>query len=196
VREGHSTSGYPVFGIAVAGLVLGHLATYALRYPDPEHRGLVLSSTGHAYLPALANLACVLAAAAAAAVVGRAWGGRERGTAATFAGLAGALAITQACAFTGQEILERVLTGSPLHNLISGPLLVLGVGAQVTLAAVGAAIATWLRRTTQRVAATAPSVTRTRMWRPGALVLLVVPDLGPATPGFVGVRPGRSPPPV
>lgn len=196
MRECHRTRWFAVFGIAVAGLVLGHLATYALLYPDPDHRGLVLSSTGHAYLPAFANLACLLAAAAAAAVVGRGWGGRELGTAATFASLAGVLAITQACAFVGQETLERVLTGSPLHDLISGPLLVLGVGAQVTLAVVGAAIATWLCRTTRRVAATAASVTRTRMWRPGALVLLVVPDLGPATPGLVGVRPGRSPPSV
>jgi hypothetical protein len=196
VRAGHRTSGFPVFGISVAGLALGHLATYALLYPDPDHRGLVLSSTGHAYLPALANLACVLAAAAAAAVVGRGWCGRERSPEATFASLAGALAVTQACAFTGQEILERVITGSPLRDLISGPLLVLGMVAQVTLAVVGAGIATWLRRTTQRVAATAPSVTRTRMWHPGALVLLVVPDLGPATPGFVGVHPGRSPPSV
>ena len=185
-----------MFGIAVAGLLLGHLETYALMYPDPDHRGLVLSSTGHAYLPALAHLAWVLAAAAAAALVGRAWGGRERGAAATFATLAGALAVTQACAFIGQEFLERVLSGSPLHDLISGPLLVLGVGAQVTLAVAGAAIATWLRRTTRRVAAAAPSATRARMWRPRALVHLVVPDLGPATQAVVGVRPGRSPPSV
>jgi hypothetical protein len=195
VREGHRTSGFPVFGLALGGLVLGHLATYAWVYPDPDHRGLVLSSTGHAYLPVFAHLACVLAAAAAAAVVGRAWGGRERGTAATFAGLAGALAVTQACAFVGQEILERVLSGSSLHDLISGPLLVLGVGAQVTLAVGGAAIATWLRRTT-RLAAAAPSATRVRMWRPRALVFLVVSGLGPAALAFVGVRPGRSPPSV
>ncbi len=185
-----------MFGLALGGLVLGHLATYAWLYPDPDHRGLVLSSTGHAYLPAFAHLACVLAAAAAAALVGRAWGGRERGTAATFAGLAGALVVTQACAFVGLEVLERVLSGSSLHDLISGPLLMLGVGAQMTLAVAGAAIATWLCRTTQRVAAAAPSATRARMWRPRALVLLVVSGLGSAAPAFVGVRPGRSPPSV
>ena len=196
VREGHRTLGFPVFGIAVAGLVLGHLATYALLYPDPDHRVLVLSSTGHAYLPAFAHLACVLAAAAVAAVIGRAWGEREGGVAASFAGLAGVLAITQASAFVGQEILERVVSGSPLHDLFSGPLLVLGVGAQATLAMVGAAIATWLRRTTQHVAARAPSSTRTRTWRPRALVLLVAADHGPLTPAFVGVRPGRSPPSI
>jgi hypothetical protein len=185
-----------VFGLALGGLVLGHLATYAWLYPDPDHRGLVLSSTGHAYLPAFAHLACVVAAAATAALVGRAWGGRERGAAATFATLAGALAVTQACAFVGQEILERVLSGSPLHGLISGPLLVLGVGVQVTLAVAGAAIATWLRRTTRRVAAAAPWATRAGMWRPGALVPLAVPRLGPSAQAFVGVRPGRSPPSV
>jgi hypothetical protein len=196
MREGHRTRGFPVFGIAVAGLVLGHLATYALLYPDPDHRVLVLSSTGHAYLPALADLACVFAAAAIAAVIGRAWGEREGGVAASFAGLAGVLAISQASAFVGQEVLERVVSGSPLHDLFSGPLLVLGVGAQVTLAMTGAAIATWLRRTTQHVAARAPFSTRARAWRPRALVLLVAADRGSATLAFVGVRPGRSPPSI
>lgn len=196
MREGHTTHGFPVFGIAVAGLVLGHLATYAVLYPDPDHRGLELASTGHAYLPALAHLACVLAAAAAASVVGRAWGGRGRGTAATLAGLAGALAITQACAFVGQEILERVLSGSPLHELFASPLLVLGVAAQVTLAVAGAAIVMWLRRTTQRLASVAPSAPHGRTWRPGALVVAGSAELGSPTPTFVGVRPGRSPPSV
>ena len=197
VREGHRTRGFPVFGIAVAGLVLGHLATYALLYPDPDHRGLVLSSTGHAYLPAFAHLACVLAAGAVAALVGRAWGGRDEGrTAASFAGLAVALAVTQTGAFVGQEILERVLSGSPLHDLFSGPLLLLGMGAQATLAVVGAAIAVWLGRTTLRVAAGAQSAARARMWRPRPVVLLPGPDRGPGTPAFVGVRPGRSPPSV
>jgi len=196
VREGHSRHGFPVFGIAVAGLVLGHLATYTLLYPDADHRGLVLSSTGHAYLPAFAHLACVLAAAAVTAIIGRAWGQREQGTAASFAGLACVLVITQASAFVGQEVLERLVSSSPLHDLFSGPLLVLGVGAQVTLAMIGAAIATWLRRTTRRVAARAPWATRARMWRPRALLLLVSADRGPMTPAFVGVRPGRSPPSV
>ena len=196
MREGHRTRGFPLFGIAVGGLVLGHLATYALLYPDPDHRVLVLSSTGHAYLPAFARLACVLAAAAVAAVIGRAWREREGGVAASFAGLAGVLVITQASAFVGQEILERLVSGSPLHDLFSGPLLVLGVGAQVTLAMIGAAIATWLRRTTQHVATRAPSTTRARIWRPRALVFLVAGDREPATPAFVGVRPGRSPPSI
>jgi hypothetical protein len=194
VREGRRTRGFPVFGIAMAGLVLGHLATYGLLYPDPDHRVHVLSSTGHAYLPTFTHVACVLAVAAVGAVIGRAWGEREGGMAASFAGLAGVLAITQASAFVGQEILERVVSDSPLHDLFSGPLLVLGVGAQLTLAMIGAAIATWLRRTTQHVAARAPSSTRVRIWRPRALLLLVADDRGPATPAVVGVRLGRSPP--
>lgn len=196
MREGHRTRGFPVFGIAVAGLVLGHLATYALLYPDPDHRVLVLSSTGHAYLPAFGQLACVLAAAAVAAVIGRAWGEPEGGGAASFAGLAGVLVITQASAFVGQEILERLVSGSPLHDLFSGPLVVLGVGAQVTLAMIGAAIATWLRRTTQHVAAGSPSATRARILRPRALVFLVSADREPQAPAFVGIRPGRSPPSI
>jgi hypothetical protein len=192
VRETHITRGFPVFGIAVAGLVLGHLATYALRYPDPDHRGLVLASTGHAYLPALAHLACLLAAAALATIVGRSWGGGDRSVR-SFAGIAAALVIAQASGFVGPEILERVVSGSPLHELFAGPLLAIGVVAQVLLALIGAAIATWLRRTTERLSAAVPAA-RPRMWRPPALVPLVAVDRGSWTPVVVGVRPGRSPP--
>jgi hypothetical protein len=181
-----------VFGIAVAGLVLGHLATYALLYPDPDHRVLVLTSTGHAYLPALADLACVLAAAAVAAVIGRAWGNAREG---------GRL-VRRTGRRPGDHAGIRVRRpGGPrapgqrlaAHDLFSGPLLVLGVGAQVTLAMIGAAIATWLRRTTQHVAARAPFSTPARAWRPRALVLLVAADRGPATLAFVGVRPDGPP---
>src|SRR5262245_36415168 len=196
VRERQITRGFPMLGIAVTGLVLGHLATYAVLYPDPDHRVLELSSTGHAYLPAFAHLAGVLAAAAVAVVVGRAWGEPEHTTAASFARLAVVLAITQASAFVGQEIMERALSGSPLRDVFVGPLLPLGVGAQVTLALIGAAIVTWLGQTTRRLVARIPSETRARVWRPRALVLVAAADCGPATPAFVGLRLGRSPPSV
>ena len=192
MRETTTTRGFPVFGIAVGGLVLGHLMTYALLYPDPDHRGLVLSSSGHAYLPALAHVACVVAAAALATIVARSWGGGDRSVR-SFAGLAAALVIVQASAFVGQEILERVVSGSSLHELFAGPLLAIGVSAQGVLALIGASIATWLRRTTERLAAAGPAA-RTRMWRPRALLPVVAVDRGPRTPFVVGVRPGRSPP--
>jgi hypothetical protein len=194
VREGHKTQGFPVFGIAVASLVLGHFVTYAVVYPDPHRRGLELAASGHGYLSALPHLACILAAVAAATIVARAWGSPQRSTP-SFVGLACALAVAQAGAFVGQEILERVLSGSLLHDLVSGPLLVFGVGAQVVLAVLGAAIATWLRRTTECFAESAPAA-RARPWRPQATLPLVAVDGGFAASDFVAFRPGRSPPSV
>jgi len=195
VRETHTTRGFPVFGIALAGLVLGHLATYALLFPDPDHRGLVLASSGHAYMTALAHAACLIAAAAAATIVSRSWGGDDHGPALSFVGLAGVLVIAQSSAFMGQEILERAVSGSPLHELFAGPVLVVGMGVQAALAMIGAVIVTWLRRTTEHIAATAPAA-RSPIWRPRALVPLVAVDRACLTPAFLGVRPGRSPPSV
>lgn len=188
--------GSPVFGIAVAGLVLGHVATYALLFPDPHHRGLVLAATGHAYLPALAHLTCILAAASLAAIVARTWVERDAGSAAwSFAGVAAVLALTQSFAFTGQELLERVLSGSPLHDLFAGPLLVVGVGVQLLLALGGAALVTWLRRTTRRLAAVADT-SRVGMWRTPAPLRPIVALVATPTSAFGGVHPARSPPSV
>lgn len=187
--------GSPVFGIAVAGLVLGHAATYALLFPDPHHRGLVLAATGHAYLPALAHLTYILAAASLAAIVARTWVERDAGSVWSFAGVAAVLALTQAFAFTGQELLERILSGSPLHDLFAGPLLVVGVGVQLLLALGGAALVTWLRRTTRRLA-TVADTSRVGMWRAAAPLRPIVALVATPTSAFGGVHPARSPPSV
>jgi hypothetical protein len=182
-----------MFGIAVAGLVLGHVATYALLFPDPHHRGLVLAASGHAYLPSLAHLACILAAASLAAIVARTWVERDTRPASSFAAAAVVLALTQAFAFVGQELLERVLSGSPLRDLFTGPLLIVGVGAQLLLALGGAALAAWIRRTTPRLAAVAVS-SRIGMWRGAAPLRPIDAFVATPTSAFGGVHPARSPP--
>src|SRR5262245_59494024 len=179
--------------MAVAGPVLGHLASYSLLFPDPQHRGLVLAASGHAYLPSLAHLACILAAASVAAIVARTWVDREAGPASSFAGVAVVLALTQAFAFVGQELLERVLRGSPLHDLFAGPLLVVGIGAQLVLALGGAALVTWLRRTTRRLA-TITHTSRVGLWRTWAPLRPIDALAAVLTSAFGAVHPARSPP--
>ncbi|HEX6330769.1 MAG TPA: hypothetical protein VF129_05705 [Actinomycetota bacterium] len=73
--------GIPAFGFAAAGLLIGYGVSYLVAVPDPHHRDLLIDRTGHAYLPAAGQAAIVLALAAVAVVVARAWTGRRVGSA-------------------------------------------------------------------------------------------------------------------
>jgi hypothetical protein len=142
--------GLPVLGFAVAGLVLGHLLSYAIALPDPHHRDLLLQRTGHDYLPAFGQAALMLFLASIAAVVFRA--SRRRGARAErFATLATRLAFVQVGAFVVQELAERLLAGSGLHDLVQGRILIVGVGAQIAMALSGAALLRWLARASDRL---------------------------------------------
>jgi hypothetical protein len=156
MRETSRFRGLPLFGFAVAGLVLGHLLSYQVAIPDPHHRDLVLDRSGHGYLPTLAQVAVVLAIAAVATVAGRALTSRP-GPEGSYAALARRLAIVQVAAFGGQELLERLVAGAPLGDLVKGHLLLAGVTAQVVVALAGAALLRWLARTSQRLAHAATS---------------------------------------
>jgi len=184
MREASRFRGLPLFGFAVAGLVLGHALSYLIAIPDPHHRDLVLHRTGHGYLPALAQVAVILAIAAVATVVGRAFGSRPAGTAGSYAALARRLAIVQLAAFSGQELLERLLVGAPLGDLVHGHLLLAGVTAQVVVALAGAALLRWLARASERLADVA-----TRAFAPARPIPAFAPPATPAVPrGRVGAR--------
>ena len=146
--------GLPVFGFAVAGLLLGHTLSYLLALPDPSHRDLVLNRTGHGYLPAAGDAALILALAGVAALVVRAWSVRGPRETRTFASPASLLAVVQVVAFGGQEVLERLVAGAPLGELADGPLLLVGVVVQIAVALVGAAALGWLARASARIAQT------------------------------------------
>jgi hypothetical protein len=144
--------GLPVFGFAVAGLLLGHGLAYLLAVPDSYHRSFVLQRTGHDYLPAAGEAALILLLAGAAAVVARAWMGRDRAETEGFASLAGLLALIQVVAFAGQEVLERLVSGSPLGELVHDHVLATGLIVQVAVALVGATLLRLLARASARIA--------------------------------------------
>jgi hypothetical protein len=144
--------GLPVFGFAAAGLLLGHALSYMLAVPDPYHRDVLLTRTGHGYLPAASQVAVVLALAAVAAILARAWASRNRGEPERFSSIAIRLAFVQTGAFAAQEILERVVAGAPLGDLMRDHLLVIGVAVQVVASLVGAAVLVWLASTSGRIA--------------------------------------------
>ena len=181
-----------MFGIAVAGMVLGHFVTYLIAFPQQHHRDLVLQVTGHDYLSAFTHAALVLAMAGAVAIVVRACNTPERGSVSTFASLAGTLALVQVSAFVGQEVLERVVAGAPLGDLGS-PLLAIGVIAQVTVAVAGSAITVWLAMTSDRLARVADSA-RVRFWHPDPLVMLASASESSDNADIVAARRTRAPP--
>jgi hypothetical protein len=172
--------GLPVLGFAAAGLLVGHAISYLLVVPDPNHRDLVLSRTGHGYLPAAGDAALILALAGMAALVVRAWSERGREEPRTFASLASLLAIVQVVAFAGLEVLERLVAGAPLGDLIHEHLLVIGVAVQIAVALVGALALRWIASTAARIADLVP--VRAALPRP-ALAAAV-----PATPDLHRVR--------
>jgi hypothetical protein len=142
----------PLLGFAVAGVLLGHALSYAIALPDPHHRDLVLRQTGHAYLQPLGQAALIAFLAGVATVLVRACSRRRGDTPERFGVLAGTLAAIQLVAFLGQEVAERVVSGSPLEGLAHDHVLAIGLAMQLLLALVGAALLRWLARTSANIA--------------------------------------------
>ena len=140
-----------MFAFAVAGLVLGHALAYVLAMPDPHHRDLVLARTGHDYLPTAAQLGLILAFAGAAAAAAGGILSRREAASDRWLTLAVRLAVVQASAFAGQEVVERIATGAPLADLVHQHLLVAGLAAQVVVAFAGSAVLRWIARSATRL---------------------------------------------
>jgi hypothetical protein len=191
VREGSRLRGFPVFGAAMAGLVLGHTISYLIAVPDPHQRQFVLQETGHGYMPALTQVALMAAVACIAALVARAFGRRGEGTE-TFPALARTLAVVQVVAFVGQEVLERVVAHAPLHTLGHDHVLATGVAVQITVALLAARILVWITRASARLAA-AITTGRPEVPRPGRVLIAMVE--GPPLPRRpLRARQVRAPP--
>jgi hypothetical protein len=192
VREGPKLRGLPTFGLAMAGLVLGHVLAYLIAVPDPEHRAFVLQRTGHEYLPAMAEAALVLALAGIAAVVIRAFAPGPRGGSERFFRLAGRLGLVQVLAFGGLEVVERMVAGAPLRHLASDHILVIGMAVQVAVALAGAAFLRWLVRTSSKLAATA--LPRPPLPRAGAVPSFASATWTPGIGVFGSIGNVRAPP--
>ncbi len=181
-----------MLGFAVAGVLLGHTLTYLLAIPDPLHRDLVLRTTGHAYLPAAGEAALVLLLAGVAAVVVRAWSRGRREGRDSFGGLAGLLTAVQVSGFLGQEVLERLVTRSPLGELVHDHVLAIGVLLQIPLALAAAAMLRWLARASAAVAETTGG--RTATPRPALVLAATAPADVPHGRVAATARRDRAPP--
>lgn len=174
MREGPRLRGFPVFGTAMAGLMLGHTLSYMIAVPDPHQRQFVLEQTGHGYMPALTQVTLMVLVAAIAAVVARAFERRGDRTE-TFPTVARTLAAVQVCAFVGQEVLERIATHAPLHTLGHDHVLLTGVAMQVIVAIVAARVLLWVARTATQLVQTV--FVRPSLPRPGRLEVAAAAEL-------------------
>lgn len=123
-------------GVAGAGLVLGHWLAYSIGMPQAHMRDELLRSTGHDYLPYATQVALLTGALGLVGLFFTRLTQREaRGP---FGADVAKLAAVQSAAFVAMEVGERLLSGSSLHDLTHGPLLVIGLGVQLVLAVAGA----------------------------------------------------------
>jgi hypothetical protein len=191
VREGPRLRGFPIFGTAAAGLVLGHALAYLIAIPDPHQRVFALQRTGHAYLPALDQAVLMLVVAGMAAVVVRAFSRTEERTE-RFGRLARVLVVAQTCAFAAQEVLERLVSRAPLGGLAHDHILVTGIAVQIVVAIVAAGILWLFARTATRLAAVVAA--RTRLPRVRVVFALPVTARRPHAPLFATAGSVRAPP--
>ena len=135
--------------VAVAGLFAGHMIVYRIIAPDPLQRSVVAEGASHAYLPFALAIGLMLAMAAGAGTFRRGFQrATVQGTVQRRPGFAGTLllpAVAQAAAFIALEVLERMLAGAPMGNLL-GPLLPVGVALQLVVGATGGLLLAGLDR--------------------------------------------------
>jgi hypothetical protein len=157
----------PVAAVAVAGVVVGHVITYALLVPRPSDRAAVLRDTGHAYFPVALQAALLLGAVSLGSWFLRAVTGRDRSPVRPST-LFGRLARLQVTGFAAMEVVERVASGTPLIELVRDHVVV-GLAVQLLLAWLAARLLAALTRTADRISRAATP------WRPARAFVQLAP---------------------
>jgi hypothetical protein len=139
-------------GVASGGVLVGHWLAYLIVDPVASTRAAVLGSTGHAYLGAANRLGLTVTLGVLAAVfLGRLLHGDDvdlpvRTVGARLTGF-------QVTAFLAMEVAERLTAHVPVAQLSHGPLVPVGIGAQIATAAIAALVIRLLCRAADRAAA-------------------------------------------
>jgi hypothetical protein len=126
--------------LAAAGVGLTHVLAYFLTAPDPTARRELLEQTAHGYWSYASAVALgVLVAGLSGFVISRV---RERAVypqsgRALYVFIATRLAVLQAVGFLVLEASERAVAGG-LADLLAEPVVLLGLGIQAVVAALGA----------------------------------------------------------
>jgi hypothetical protein len=189
MRERRALRGFPVFGVAAAGTVLGHWLAYLIAIPASTARARVLAESGHGYWLSAVQMALVFAAAGLALLAIRRLRARAPEPSSTCA--FHRLVLYQASMFVAVEIVERLMVGEPVSQLFAHDVVFLGLLVQVVVAALGVRFLRWFERTVDRIAEVfrprAPRLSRVRIGPPTTHPIRLVPVLA----GAAGLR---SPP--
>jgi hypothetical protein len=190
MRERRPLRGFPVFGVAAAGTILGHWVAYLIAIPRSATRVRVLAESGHGYWLSAVQVAMALAAAGLAMVALRRLRGHAVEPSATFA--FHRLVLYQVTMFVAVEVVERLIVGQPVAQAFGHHVFFLGLLVQLVVAALGARFLRWFERTIGRIAGAfrrhAPRLPGVRIHLPPAHPIWLVPALA----GAAGLR---SPPP-
>jgi uncharacterized membrane protein YeaQ/YmgE (transglycosylase-associated protein family) len=178
-----------IFGWALVGLLIGHVAAYDLVYPDGHVHAAVLAASGHDWIWLLEpSVVLGFLVALVAGFMGSRRSHRRRE--ARFR----VLALVQVGAFLGMELLERLghgLTATDItHELVDHGLwlvIVIGIGAQLLTA--------WLASAASRtIADAAQTPTRERVAKPARPHILASITSRPVPPRMVRAHGSRAPP--
>ena len=172
-------------GLALGGVLAGHMLTYRVLDPDAHQRAEVLARTGHAYLHTANALGVVAVVVSLAALFLHGVLGRpdvpRRDVVARVLGF-------QVSAFLAMEIVERLIAGAGLSHL--GSVVLVGVPAQLL---VGAAICALIALTVRAGRAVTGSA-REVVWARPAERRSPPSTARPRRVELVGAALGRAPP--
>jgi hypothetical protein len=134
-------------GTAGLGVILAHVLAFLVAEPHSHVREELLASTGHRYWALTVSIALALFVGGLVSLV---WNGvraaQPRSAARLFLEAAPRLVPLQVIGFVLLEAAERLVVGHLTCDLLTEPVLVIGVITQVAVALVGAALIALLSR--------------------------------------------------
>jgi hypothetical protein len=195
MHDRRTLRGFPVVGLAAAGMMAGHWLAYVIAVPRTSLRVRVLAESGHSYWMIAVQIALGMGLLGLGILAARRIvdAGEPRHVAGRPGLPLGArLAAMQVALFTVVEVVERLGGGQPVGSMFQHHVFLAGVAIQCLVAWAIAALLAWFGRVASRVATFADGV---RLPSPASVSLsFSSPPVRPVRvlQGAAGLR---SPPP-
>jgi hypothetical protein len=165
--ERRAPRGFPVLGLAAAGMVLGHWLAYVIAIPVATLRARILADSGHSYWTVAVEVAVGMAAVGLGVLaarhlveshqVERTAGDRNR------LPLALRLSTLQVALFTVVEVAERIMARQPVTGMFHHRVFLIGLVIQCLVALAAALFLGWFSRVAARAAMSARGVKMPRL---------------------------------
>jgi hypothetical protein len=161
MHDRRTPRGFPVIGLAAAGMMAGHWLAYMIAVPQASLRVRVLAETGHSYWMIAVQIAVGMGLLGLGVLAVRRV--LEAGAPSGASGRPGLpvgarLAALQVALFTVVEVVERLGARQPVGGMFHHHIFLAGVGIQCLVAFAIAALLAWFGRVASRVASSARGV--------------------------------------